>query len=209
MDIQKEKKLIDTIVNRLNPSYKKEIVDIPDSVVPKELFTKEELRKAFNLDNLRGLGLSKKDFPTCNIGNSTIESDESLIELPKMHLGSVYSIIKIDENTIACGGDDKKITLLDISDKKSPKAVATYMALEESIYEVVNESEWKLVNKNGWSFGNDEQLYRYARLYDPKSKELVPYYLLSEKRVKLSDDKTELVISKRFKRLNNINFAKD
>ena len=83
------------------------------------------------------------------------------------------------------------------------------MALEEGIYEIVNNSEWKLVNKDGWSFGNDEQLYKYARLYDPKSKELVPYYLLSKKRVKLSDDKTELLIKKRFERLNNINFIKD
>ena len=89
--------------------------------MPRELFEKEELKREFNLDNLRGLGLSKKDFPTCNIGNSTIKSDKSLIELPKMHLGNVNSIIKIDENTIACGGDDKKITLLDISEKESPK----------------------------------------------------------------------------------------
>ncbi len=207
MDIQKQKELIDIIVNRLNPRYKKEIVDIPNSVVPRELFENKELKSKFNLDNLRGLGLKKEDFPTCDVGNISINSEELLTELPKMHLGIVNSIIKIDEQTIACGGEDSKITIIDISDKKSPKAIATYMALEEGIYEIVNSSEWKLVNKNGWSFGNDEQLYKYARLYDPKSKELVPYYLLNN-RVKLSDDKAELVIKKRFERLNNINFAK-
>ena len=120
----------------------------------------------------------------------------------------VNSIIKLDANTIAVGGGDKRTIILDISNKENIKAIASYIPLEDDIYEVVNEFEWKWVNKNGWSFGNDEQLYKYARLYDPNSKELVPYYLLSD-RVKLSDDKRELVIKKRFKRLNNINFAKD
>ena len=140
MDIQKQKELIDIIVNRLNPRYKKEIVDIPNSVVPRELFKNKELKSKFNLDNLRGLGLKKEDFPTCDVGNSSINSEELLTELPKMHLGIVRSIIKIDEQTIACGGEDSKITLIDISDKKSPKELGGF-ALSGIVFSIIKIDE--------------------------------------------------------------------
>jgi len=70
------------------------------------------------------------------------------------------------------------------------------MWLESNIYELLNPKEWILVNKEGWEFDNDEQLYRYARLYDPKSKKLVPYFDVEGDRVVRSEDGGRLVVKR-------------
>ena len=108
--------------------------------------------------------------------------------------GSVESITTIDANTLACGVNNKKVILLDISDRANIKIVSSYMSLEQNIYETLNPNEWTLVNNEGGEFDNDEQLYRYARLYDPVSRKLVPYFDVKGDRVSRSEDGTRLII---------------
>ena len=68
------------------------------------------------------------------------------------------------------------------------------MPLESNIYETLNSNEWRLINSEGWEFDNDERLYRYARLYDPESRKLVPYFDVEGDRVSRSEDGTRLII---------------
>ena len=70
------------------------------------------------------------------------------------------------------------------------------MWLESNIYELLTPKEWILLNKEGWEFDSDEQLYRYARLYDPKSKKLVPYFDVEGDRVVRSEDGGRLTIKR-------------
>jgi len=113
--------------------------------------------------------------------------------------GWVQSIVFLDAKTLACGGYDTKVTLIDISDREKVKVVSSYMPLEANIFETLNDKEWRLVNTQGWQFDNDERLYKYARLYDPKSKKLVPYFDMEGDRVFRSKDATELIIKRRDK----------
>ena len=236
-ELQKENiKLLETITNRLNPRYKKEIQEIPESIIPRRVLKQGKQEYL----NVRGLGLSDKDCTFCDRGAMRVEDATALQELPQIGFGPIASIAKIDNhtlacgggdrkvtlidissrehpktlgsvgfenliesittidnNTLACGGFDSKVTLIDISSREHPKSITSYMFLEDAIYEIVNRRNWILFNKNGWQYNNDEKLYRYARLYDPKSKRLVPYFDIEGERVSYSKDKTELIIKRK------------
>ncbi len=173
-------KLLEIVTNKINPPYKKEITPIQKDIIPPEIIDKLNPKRA----NLRGV--ATKPIKSCNTGLEEIKDEALLKILPKEHLGTVRSIIKIDEKTIACGGSDEKVTLIDISDKQKPRFKSYYTSLEDGVCEVLNSEYiyYVATDKDGWHFGNDRVLYRYARLYNPKADKLIPYFEL-ESRVEL------------------------
>lgn len=184
-------KIVELITNKKNPPYKKEIEAI-DTVITDEI---PWSRLGPERMNLRGVSKLSDVSISCNTTNPTLDDEEGLKELNRISLGAVSAITKISEQMIACGGH--KITVIDISDLKRPRVISSYLELEPNIYELLNSETLTLVNPNGWDYDNDKILYKYARFYDPGLKRVIPYFNVSEKRVKRSEDKTRLIIKRK------------
>ena len=107
----------------------------------------------------------------------------------------IEKIIKISDNIINIVTKNGEMSFLHIKDIKNSKIISKILLLENGTFEIENERKLCFINPNGWHINNDPLLYKYARLYDSKTKELVPYYML-EKRLKVSEDKKEVCIKR-------------
>ena len=227
--------IIELITDKKNPRYKKEIKNI-DKELTKDI-PWEKLKPVRK--NLRGIEGVDAKFSTCDTKNHISDNENDLKALEKATMSTIKTISKINDNLIACGGydekvtlldisdpnsiktlgsssfeasvntisnignnliacggDDKKVTLLDISDNKELSFISSFLELEESIFQHVTNKSIDIINPNGWSVNEDKTLYKYAAFYDNKLKKVIPYFNVSEKRVKTSEDKTVVTLKK-------------